>query len=510
MSTALHKAALTALFAFAVLHPITLRAQDLEPTRYELEFVSSKQTIHALPVDGQGVILFYDSPADDSLKQPLWTFIHADTNLRETANATFRLGRGSTMVAKAISGTQAAIVFQSKPKESAPELHIISLGGDKRFAETRVPLGDGFSATDAALADSMLLVATKGNDTNKALIVDLQNGKATETGFGLTGNNVVFQMDAVADRFVAALKVFEKKRFVRTAFVTLDMRGNIVRTDSIANSSLGSLGRFCFGTDSIGNLIVLATLETETGKKKNAAAIGFETEREARGVCFAKFADSTTIRNFRFGSPKRTQVSKRTDNIVELTPSNSKQPSPTCLLLPPQLTTSDDKLILTCEAYTYEYRPETRISYDFYGRSIPTTYYVFEGYNFYNTFVIAFDGDGNACWSNNFNFENPIRQSLESNVSCTAIDSTLIFASALKNEIRYRMFRNNGSVLLSDGSTKAELFFANDEIANETSCRIDKWFGNTCIMYGVQTIDNGRLTGKNRRNVFFLQRIDFK
>ena len=211
-----------------------------------------------------------------------------------------------------------------------------------------------------------------------------------------------------------------------------------------------------------------------------------------------------------FGNPQRVQTVKKANNIVECTPENSKHQPHTCLLVPPQLTKSGNRFIFTGEAYTYEYRPETRMSYDFYGRSIPTTYYVFEGYNFYNTLAIAFDEDGTVCWSTNFSFENPICKSLESRVSCTAIDSTIIFASPLKNEIRYKMLSSSGSTLVSDGGTKTDLFFANDELAEEESCGMEKWFGNTYIMYGTQTIDNGHLTGKNRRKVFFIQRIDFK
>ena len=492
---------------------LTLAAQNIEPTRYEFELSSLKQEVHALPIDEQGVVLFFENLSHDSLRQTKWNFLLIDTNLRDKQNVSFVFGGHQTLTTTFRSTTDAIWVFNSKQKDDSTSIQVVDYNYSKSsFVARKLNLDIGSRIVSAAALDSSLLLTIATNNGGYALITDVRSWNIRRVDFGLINDYSVFKTDVVDNRFVVALKVFNKRKFEKTIFVSINKNGDVTSYDELANKNNSSMGRFCFATDGQGHLIVLATIETETDKKMEMKDVNMELERSTYGVCFAKFADTATIRYYAFNKLPRNSKVSQTQNVVQYTTKDEgkRAASPNYQLLPPQLVRLDTSLVFIGEAYAYEYRPETHIGYDFYGRSYPYTYYVFEGYNFFNTFIITFDYDGNITWTTNLNFSEPISHSLESNVSGSTIDSILIFASALKNEVRYKVFDHDGKVLINNENTNADFFYANDELSNEQSSNIEKWFANSLIMYGCQTIDNGRLVGKNKRNVFFVQRLDFR
>src|SRR5690606_1316430 len=68
----------------------------------------------------------------------------------------------------------------------------------------------------------------------------------------------------------------------------------------------------------------------------------------------------------------------------------------------PQLIKQDSLLLFSAEAFRPRYRVESRIDYDFYGRPIPYTYTIFEGYQFFNTLLVSFNNEGGVNWLNTF------------------------------------------------------------------------------------------------------------
>lgn len=490
----------------------SLSAQNIEPARYEFELASTKQNVHALPIDEQGVILFFEHIAADSARQSRWNFLLIDTSLRDRQNVSFRFDSRYSLTTSVKSGSDAVFVLNNRQKDDSSSVQIVDFDRNKsEFMAQRIKLPNGGKATSAAVLDNSLLLSVSEGEQGYSLLVDLRQWRVKRIDFDVEKDYSVFKTDVAGDRFVVALKLFEKRKFEKTLFISIDTSGNIIGRNELENKNNSSMGRFCFATDSAGHLIVLATIETETNKKVEMKEVNVEQERSTYGVCFAKYADTATIRNFAFAKLPRTFATRNQDVVqYKSKEDNRKSNTPNYQLLSPKLVTFDSTLVFVGEAYAYEYRPETHIAYDFYGRSYPYTYYVFEGYSFFTTFVVAFNSDGDIGWNANLNFSEPITMSLESNVSGAAIDSTLIFASALKNEVRYKAFGPDGHTTIASESTDADFFYANDELSDEPSSFVEQWFGNSFIMYGQQTIDNGRLVGKNKRNVFFVQRLDFK
>lgn len=496
----------------SVLGRLSLSAQNVEPTRYEFELASTKQNVHTMPVDEQGVILFFEHTAGDSARQSRWNFLLIDTNLRDRRNISFRFGARYSLTTMVKSGSDAVFVFGNDQKGDSSSVQIVDFYRNRsEFIAQRIKLPNGGKATSAAVLDSTLLMSVSEGGQGYALLVDMRQWHVKRIDFDIENDYSVFKTGVAGNRFVVALKLFEKRNFEKTLFVSIDTGGNIIARNELENKNNSSMGRFCFATDSSGHLIVLATIETETNRKVEMKEVNVEQERSAYGICFAKYGDTATVRNFAFAKLPRSFATRNQDVVqYESKNENKKSTTPNYQLLPPKLVVSDSTLVFVGEAYTYEYRPETHIAYDFYGRSYPYTYYVFEGYNFFTTFVVAFNSDGDVRWNTNLYFSEPVTMSLESNVSGAAIDSTLIFASVLKNEVRYKAFGPDGHAVIANESTAADFFYANDELLDEPSSFVEQWFGNSFIMYGQQTIDNGHLAGKNRRNVFFVQRLDFK
>ncbi len=175
----------------------------------------------------------------------------------------------------------------------------------------------------------------------------------------------------------------------------------------------------------------------------------------------------------------------------------------------PQLIKHNGQLIYSAEAYRPQYRTETRMDYDFYGRPIPYTYTIFEGYNFFNYLMAGFDAEGNLLWNNDFELRELLTPQLEQHV-WTQTDSTgIIMVYNTNGRITSKLI-DEEVVIGKVEQIRNETFYPTDRIQEESFSRIVHWYAQYYLAFGYQQIANNRLTNNNLRTVFYINKLAFE
>jgi hypothetical protein len=176
----------------------------------------------------------------------------------------------------------------------------------------------------------------------------------------------------------------------------------------------------------------------------------------------------------------------------------------------PKLIRHQDQFIYSAEAFKPQYRLETRMDYDFYGRLVPFSYSVFEGYNFFSTLVVSFGAEGQLNWSSDFEIRNVLVQRLRRNVSIIPDQTGIVMALMQSGVLTSKIIANDGRQLGQVEQTKVESTFTNDRLLEERFSHINHWYNENYIVSGYQRLSNNRLRTNNPRNVFYLQKLIFE
>ncbi|MBZ0241874.1 MAG: hypothetical protein K8F24_01545, partial [Bacteroidales bacterium] len=276
---------------------------------------------------------------------------------------------------------------------------------------------------------------------------------------------------------------------------------------------LASIG-FAFLEDDI---IALGAFERESKRAAALKDVSGNPEREAIGVFYLRLkADGSMLSQFyRFNQiPNIDKVLARED-LLRLRQLQSRgkaveQTEISFQFLKPEILNHTGQLIFAAEAFQPQYRIESRIDYDFYGRPIPYTYTIFEGYNFFNTLIVSFDKTGDINWVNGFRMEDLLTFQLENHVRISKSGNELLTALFHKGSLQSKLFHADGRAASELEKLKVDMKFPNDRLLDEHFGRIYPWYDSYYLLAGNQKISNNRLRIENPRSAFFLQKIVFE
>lgn len=499
-----------------------LPAQEIEPIRLELPVQLESSSYRYELLGEQGLLLFYESNELDSIGKRKWYFSLIDTNLTEKWMRFLLLEDGMKVQKVVSTEERVAIVLMNSitKKQEANSYEIVSYNiVNSKFGL----LGGTFPAqseiADAELAGDKLLIGLNLKDyLADFLLFDLKSGELTTLDASLDNQLLIREIGASAAQgiFVAAVKQFENKRYKADIFLVFDTQGNLRRQyqpNEEQSHFLASIG-FAFLEDDI---IALGAFERESKRAAALKDVSGNPEREAIGVFYLRLkADGSMLSQFyRFNQiPNIDKVLARED-LLRLRQLQSRgkaiqQTEISFQFLKPEILNHADQLIFAAEAFQPQYRVESRIDYDFYGRPIPYTYTIFEGYNFFNTLIVSFDKTGNINWVNGFRMEDLLTFQLENHVRISKSGNELLTALFHKGSLQSKLFHADGRAASELEKLKVDMKFPNDRLLDEHFGRIYPWYDSYYLLAGNQKISNNRLRIENPRSAFFLQKIVFE
>ncbi len=163
--------------------------------------------------------------------------------------------------------------------------------------------------------------------------------------------------------------------------------------------------------------------------------------------------------------------------------------------------------IISMEAFSPEYRTESRMAYDFYGRMMPSNYSVFEGYRHQATFIAALDDQGDFLWWGSFHFKNIVLETPASVAQIIPIDNEYLLAFIKDgNIITYPLL--NGKITGDADLSPIELNTPSERLRSDKNCQIKKWYGSYYLVFGYQNIRESHARNLKDKNIFFLNKLE--
>ena len=502
-------------------------AQQVEPVRYEVSRWNKEQGCHFQPFGKQGGMMCAETERTDKDKHRLWSFATLDTMLYETRSDLIPLPEKLKFLDSGSDGRFAAFCFVNDGnKKAADSLDFLVVAFDRhenafrtfwdKWPEKSVPLS-------IEVVDGTMMLALNNKSGNGSLrFYDLTSDGNRVVTPSPSSSFVLFKTDAFAKEhcFVVAAKEFENKRFASTSFLVYSPTGNLqgsYRYDNIPNAALGRMG---FRFDESRNLVVIGTLERETGRKVSLEGVTENFDKESVGVVWMRFASATPDSHVYLfkDMPDIEHALTASDRVRvrEERLKNQKKENPTkgeiaFQFLAPRVTDFGDLTVFSVEAFMPYYHTETRMSYGHYGYygGYPYTYTVFDGYDFFSEIILAFDRDGHLQWQQSVKFDNELTYELSAHAAEGVCFDELVVASPYRNTLRYTAFDAAGQALMNQQSEKIAPIHGADYVEDEYFAQVAQWYDTRFLIFGSQIIQNSTQP-KPRRTVFYLQKVQYE
>lgn len=511
-----------ALF-FLVFHD-ELFAQEFEPVRIELPATLESAAYHTSLMGRDGLLVFYESNelGDDGRRK--WYFSLCDTSLNENWLRYLGLTNGLSYIDQRISENRVVMLFSDIQTKRSQDIryevvtyHIqnqkFSLLGGTFPPKAEV---SGMSL----LEDKLLIGLNLDNYQADILLFDLTVGGLSSLDTGLKGQLLVNETGVLAGEknFIVAIKQFEDKRFKGDRFLVFDTFGMLRDTLQLPAIFPQYLGEMEFVNNQNNQIIIVGTYARETDGAPNLKAATREEEREAAGLFYLRFgtAGFETANFYDFADFPNIYHSLATEDLMRIRQQESRNKDKNKVqyiafqFYKPKLIQTNGMLLFSAEAYRPQYRVESRIDYDFYGRPIPYTYTVFEGYQFFTSLLVSFDDGGTLKWSNDFKIRDLVSFRLDNHVLVYPEKSEIVSTMLQDGSLFTQICDFDGQVTGTLEKQAVALRFANDRLLDEGFAKIQFWYNNHFLLSGNQKIANNRLPKQNPRSVYFLQKVAFE
>ena len=169
----------------------------------------------------------------------------------------------------------------------------------------------------------------------------------------------------------------------------------------------------------------------------------------------------------------------------------------------------DNQYLLAIETYYPEYRTVSNNTYDYYGRLIPSSYTVFEGYRYQKAFLLNFNSTGKLIWENSMQLVNLIEEVVKEKTQLLLTDDEILMATISDGEIHSKAIYNKDD-FSEFPSTRIEPFYRTDQIMSSSGEELHYWYNDFFIACGYQQIKNNSITEKNKRRVFYVNKIAYQ
>ena len=501
-------------------------AQQVEPVRYEVSRWNKEQGCHFESFGEQGGLMCVETEKTDKDKHRFWSFSCLDSSLYELRNDLISLPEKLSFLGSGHDGRFATFLFVNEGnKKASDSLDFLVVAYNRqenayrtfwdKWPEKTVPLS-------IAVADGTMLLALNNKSGNGSLrFYDLTSNACRTVTPSSSSSFVLFQTAAFPKEhgFVVAAKEFENKRFVSTSFLVYSPTGNLQGSYRYENIPNAALGRMTFRFDESKNLVVIGTLERETGKKVSLEGVTENFDKESVGVVWMRFvggAPESKVYLFK-DMPEIEHALTASDRVKlheeKLKLSKNQKATKGEIAFQfwtPRLTDFGDLTVFAVEAFMPYYHTETRMNYGYYGYygGYPYTYTVFDGYDFFSEILLAFDHEGNLRWQQSVKFDNELTFDLFPHASEGICYDELVVVSPYRNKLRYTAFDSLGQPLMNLQEEKLAPIYGADYVEDEYFAQLAQWYDSRFLIFGSQIIQNGSQP-KPRRSVFYLQKVQY-
>lgn len=499
----------------------TLPAQQQKLMRIELPSSESEDQYHLKPMGDQGFALITASrtPVADQQRTFKQTLTIYNTELNIISSKTFAMPEDMKLQAMETSqGKVAALYYNDRRNGSSPNVRVIwqDITTDTLYQFTGIIAPKG-AITHFRLSGSLAIIGMM-NHHDEAQLYRLQTQRSNIAKLDLpTGHDSRIEAvmtDSSQTHIYAIVQIRPDKLTSQFALHRFTIDGlplnhiplTAFRNDHpIQNIEIRQTAPqqwfFC-GTwelaDAAYNLAANLDERTSTG-----IVAGTITPDSIRSIHYHHFGDFENI--YRFLDKKNVLTLKK--KMSKQVRSGTQYSYAYHLITHPIINRHGTNIFLT-EAFFPEYHTVTSMRYDYYGRPMPSTYTVFDGYRRTYGLVAGLDNQGQLIWDNGIDMGNVLENNLYPKLHMQPLHKKLLLAYINKGRIHSATINKNAAAQTNE-SVPLSFARSRDKLISSRTCRIEPWYNGCWIAFGYQRIRNQALA-ENKRNVFYISKLVFE
>ncbi len=493
-----------------------LHAQNKKPIRAEIETKNDADPFYIANINHSGVFVINRLNEFFDKKTQNWAFTSFDQNLQKKWIKKIPLNNDLSYQGFDFDDDSVYFFFHKVNKKSNDNnLSIIAFELFKNgHTISNIQISEKTKLTSLKIFNHSAFFTSKNKDRIFLNIYNFKQRINKEIDIDNSDNLEVedLEIDSTNNKVYIVQKKEISKKDYRLILKEFDINGLLLTTKEISTNDESKK----ILTASLAILkdqkIAITGSYNLSGEKTN---IYNETSvLEAAGMYYVKIENNNNFNfkyfNFLIFNEINKYLNKReVAKIKKLQESKDTEFSLNYMLVEHDLLQKNGKLIMLSEAFYPEYRTISDMSYDYYGRMVPTSRTIFDGFRYTNAFILCLDEDGNILWNNLFDIWNIISMEVKERVSIMPLKDEYVFAYNNEGELVYKTI-SDSSIISEIDNTKLELPYANDKIMENPSANIEWWYDNYFLCYGIQVIKNNALANKSKRYVFYLNKIIFE
>jgi hypothetical protein len=504
------------LFAFV---PVWLAGQSGSgPVR--VEFDVNAEVFQLVPCGEAGVLVFYETIDQPDEHNKSWFFVFYNDQLQPVWSMEVPILLDFIFMESFVEGDDIYLAYQKSDRSKADEYN---------FQFVRINLNEsGYVLHSTYIPDRSELIVFKVMDGKlfagfnywkeqaMLLIRDLNTGE--EHTVMLTDepsfiNDLKFIPDTPA--VMLAVTIYVSRRESLLYLNSYDYKGNLLHTgqlvptnptEKLLNAQLHFVSEnefYVLGSFNNLNGKISKTEDTQRGEQSEGFYIAsFENNNQA----FINFYPMLDLKNFT--KILNNQQLATATSMLKRQNRRGRDQTLNYDFLIHELIVQGDELIMLADAYYPEYRQVSSMSYDFYGRPMPYYYTVFDGYRYFNAFVVSFDKDGNLNWSNGMKIWDVRSMRLQRRTAFYVDGNDMVIFYNHDGKIVSKMIDGYQDVGIVE-NMKIATTHTGDLQLESNQGMVKHWYDDLFLAYGYQTLRNNTTGGSSRRKVFYVNKIMF-
>ncbi len=537
------------LILLVALLPMVSLAQSGQPIRVEIPVRAGTNPFNYVPFGENGICMFYPTINDAGKDSISWSFVMLDRNLKEEWKKLLPLHEDVNYLKGFSQNGVIYLLFHDTRRNKEGNIYVFFIIPPKQIITIhKSDIPEKAEVVDFEIFNEFALVGYNQRKGKPGLLgFSLINGEKRNFDFPETENSLLLDIavDTIYKDIAAVYKVqpsSTRNQLMVNLYNGSSALRRTVTFENIQEKRIFNSAGFVFTGENRG--FVLGTFGSGARNKRNydyyndyynynyynsfyrrpstydqnqdntpisdgyySATIGPDGPGNMNYYHFIDFSNAYKYIN----SPEALRTKRKADkkNSEKDDPGgNNKKFSLDYRLLIHPVKYSGGSYLMLSEAYLPEYHTMTQMVYDYYGRAIPSTYSVFDGYRYTNAFLASFDSSGQMQWNNGMEMRDILTTYLNRKLNLyQEKDETYLFYNA-NAKIAFKTI-NKSDIVEGTAFTPVAPKRATDQYISEYLGSIEYWYGDYFLVTGYESLRNNNLD-ENKRSVFYLSKMAFR
>lgn len=503
---------------------ILLHAQSVKPLRIEIATKEDSDPFTLINCNEKGALVFFQTIQEVGSDSVVWSFYMFDKNLKESWTKGIGMGQNYRYINNSHKANDSLVflLFQDQHQTEDKNIVILTVSITTGIILEVKGLVSPKSKIDHFAIDNnnAFIALTKSDGSIELIRMSMKTADILQFTIPDKDKSYILnlKLNPQYRRLELVTKVDESRTASKMILSTFNYDGelgNSVLFEKSSSKRSFNTAEIVFTSQEKGLIFGVYGNSTsrvkssDSNEDQNPLSSGYYIAGFDKGngqfVNFYNFSEFRDFFRYISGDDALRLKKKRVDKSKD---EEGRESDLNYHFLLHQVIQRDSSFVMVGEAYYPEYHTVTNMMYDYYGRPMPTSYSVFDGFRYTSAFIASFDSMGVMHWSNGMEMQGILTSYLNKKFSCTfeGTDAVLIYNS--NGVLTAKTIRGN-EVLDQNSNFPIAMLHVNDKVVKEYLSTIEPWYGDFFIAYGYHSIRNNDLTD-SRRTVFYINKIAYR